>query len=258
MNTFAEPHHWPIWLLLFVVGGIASGINSVAGGGSLVSFPLLVSLGIPPLTANATNSVGLWPGSLAGAFGFREQLSATKQHLKTLFLPTLIGTTLGSWLLIQTGEQVFKAVVPGLILMATLLLWFQPNIKNWANRRDHKVSPTGALLMQGLVAAYGGYFGAGMGIMMLATFGLYIPGNVHQLNAVKTWLGVVINLSASVIFITKGMVLAAPAICLTLGSLVGGFWAARASLKLDSDLLRKLIAGFGFCLALHFAYQAFF
>lgn len=241
--------------LLVIVGAVASGINSVAGGGSLVSFPTLIFLGVPSLTANATNSVGLWPGSLGGAWGFRNVLPATKKHLIPLALPTIIGAGLGSWLVSVTSEKLFSVAVPILLFLATGLLWFQPNIKRWAQARGHALTTPSAILLQLLVALYGGYFGAGMGIMMLAVFFLFMEANIHEINAVKTVLGVFINLMASAVFFFKGMVLIAPALALVAGSLVGGYYAAKWSQRMDPELLRKLIATYGLAMSSYFAYQ---
>lgn len=241
--------------LLVVVGAIASGINSVAGGGSLISFPTLIFLGIPSLQANATNSVGLWPGSLSGAWGFRNVLPATKKHLIPLALPTIIGASLGSWLVSVTDKKIFDVAVPILLFLATGLLWFQPTIKKWAQARGHALSTPAAILLQMLVALYGGYFGAGMGIMMLAVFFLFMEANIHEINAVKTILGVFINLMASIVFVLKGMILLAPALALVCGSLVGGYYAAKWSQKMDPELLRKIIATYGLAMSSYFAYR---
>lgn len=250
---------WPAFVLLIAVGAIASGINSVAGGGSLLSFPALtLGFGIPSLEANATNSVGLWPGSLSGAWGFRNVLDATKEYLKLLAIPTLVGAVFGSWLLTVTDKDVFDFVVPILLLFATLLLWFQPRVKKLVLREGGRVSPATAALLQTLVATYGGYFGAGMGIMMLASFALFMEANIHEINAVKTILGVGINLTASILFISKGLVLASPAIALTIGSLIGGYYAAKWSQLVDPEKLRLWIAAFGLVMAVSFAIKTWF
>lgn len=246
------------FLILFFVGAIASGINAVAGGGSLISFPTLTVLfRIPELPANATNSVALWPGSLAGAFGFLNQIQRTKHHLKTLLLPTLLGALLGAELLIRTTQRTFELLVPLLILLAAVLLVLQPKVKKLAQERASHVPVWVGIVMQFLVAIYGGYFGAGMGIMMLAAFALTMEGTIHELNAVKSWLGLVINLVASIRFFTiPGLLLLWPAVALTLGAIVGGFAAARISQKVDGEKLRVGIAAYGFVMAAVFAYRA--
>lgn len=247
-------------LLLFGAGVIASGINSVAGGGSLVSFPFLTfGLGISDKVANATNSVGLFPGSFAGGLGFKKQLEKTKHALKILFIPTILGSLSGALLLLNTKETVFKQVVPFLILFAAALLWFQPTIKKWMQqgKRIHVSSAVG-VLMQYFVATYGGYFGAGMGIMMLATFALYIEGTTHELNAVKNWLGSIINFSCSIVFLSLGLVKFPEAVPLALGSIVGGFGAAKLSLKVDPEKLRRAISIYGFVMTGYYIYRVYF
>jgi uncharacterized membrane protein YfcA len=242
-------------VLLSFVGALASGINAVAGGGTLVSFPVLIGMGIPPLVANATNAVGLWPGSIGGGLGFREALGPTKRYLGLLAVPALLGAVLGAWLLLATPPRLFEFLVPILILLAALILCFQPRIKAWS-KQPHVALPawTGAAL-QFAVAVYGGYFGAGMGIMMLAAYALFMEASVHEMNAVKNWLGMIINLTASLLFIVQGLVLPLPGLALAAGALIGGFLAARASLKLDSEKLRVAIACYGFVMTLFFAWK---
>lgn len=247
----------PVSLLIFVVAGaVAAGINSVAGGGSLVSFPVLVAMGVPSLPANATNSVALWPGSLAGALGFRNLLPKSGHHLRTLAIPTILGALLGALLLVNTGQRTFDLAVPVLILGATLLLAFQKRIKTWALRTSLHIPVAGGMAIQFLIAVYGGYFGAGMGIMMLAGFSLFIDGNIHELNAVKTWLGLFINFAASVLLLQQGLVVLVPALALTVGSIVGGYAAARMSQRVDSEKLRLWIAGYGFVMSAVFIWRA--
>lgn len=244
-------------ILLILIGAVASGINSVAGGGSLISFPFLnLGLGVPAKFANATNAVGLWPGSLAGAVGFRELLPKTGRHMRTLAVPTLLGSIGGAILLIWTRQKIFETVVPFLLLLATLILAFQPRIKKWALRHRHAISAPSGIALQFLVSVYGGYFGAGMGIMMLACFALYMDGSIHELNAVKAWLALVINLVASIVFLTQGLLLAWPALYLAIGSLIGGFWAAKLSLRVDPEPLRKAIAAYGFVATAYFAWSS--
>lgn len=243
--------------LLFFVGALASGINTVAGGGSLISFPTLtLGLGMPSIQANATNSVGLWPGSLSGALGYWNLLPKTKHHLNLLVLPTIIGSALGSWLLLQSEERIFDAIVPVLLLAATLLLWFQPQVKALVEKRKGEVSGWSAALLQFAVATYGGYFGAGMGIMMLAVFVLFMKGTIHEINAVKNWLGVLINVVSTLQFVGRGLVAIDAAIALALGSIIGGFLAAKGSQKIDSDKLRMAIAIYGLLTAAYFAYRS--
>lgn len=247
----------PTALLLFAVGAVASGINAVAGGGTLISFPVLIGLGIPPLTANATNSVGLWPGSIGGGLGFLNTLGPTKHYLRTLAMPTLLGSIAGAVLLMATPAKLFAVLIPILILAAALLLLLQPKVKAWSKRPHVRLPEWSGTALQFAVAIYGGYFGAGMGIMMLAAYTLFMDASIHEMNAVKTWLGVIINFAASAIFIAKGFVLPGPGIALALGAIVGGFLAARASQKAPSEPLRIGIGIYGLAMAAFFIWRTF-
>jgi uncharacterized protein len=210
-------------------------------------------LQIPDRVANATNSVGLFPGSFASGVGFNEQFEKTKHYFRILFVPTMIGSILGAILLMNTSDAVFKVVIPFLILFASLLLWFQPKIKKMLAEKHGSTIPLWlGVFIQLLVATYGGYFGAGMGIMMLAAFSLFIDGTTHELNAVKSWLGTVINLSCSVVFFFKRLVLFPQAFFLMIGGVIGGFYAARLSLKVDPDILRRWIAVYGFIMTAYY------
>lgn len=249
-------NEWPQLLLLVVVGAVASAINAVAGGGSLISFPVLVGMGVPAVEANASNAVSLWPGSLSSAVAFLNQLDKTRKFIKLLFVPTVAGSLVGALLLVSTSQKVFGILVPILILMATVLLLFQPRIKRWvASKHSHTSVVTGAFL-QFLVSVYGGYFGAGMGILMLAAFGLFMEGNIHELNAVKTWLGLIINFAASVMFVIKGLVWVGPALALMLGAIIGGYIAARLSQRVESEKLRHAIVAYGFLMVGWFVWRA--
>lgn len=249
-----------------VIGAVSSAINAVAGGGSLVSFPVLrIGFGMPSVAANMTNTASLWPGSLAGGLGYANLLGKAGHHLKVLLFPTLIGSVLGAWLLTATSARVFDVLVPVLILFAATLLFFQPRIKAWAGRKRKGVPPVVGLVLQFFVSVYGGYFGAGMGIMMLAAFSLYVVGDIHEYNAIKNWLGLLINLIATLVFLVAGRVSANGsqpphidwriAIPMIVGSVIGGYAMARLSQRIDSEKLRIVIAIYGFVAAGYFIFQ---
>jgi len=230
----------------------------VAGGGSLITFPALtVGFRLPSNIANATNSVALWPGSLAGAIGFWNLLSKTGKYLRVLFLPTLVGAIAGAELFIHTSVKVFDRVIPWLILLAAILLLFQPKVKAFAQRGGRTMSTGAGAFLQFLVAIYGGYFGAGMGIMMLAAFALFMDGTIHEINAVKGWLGLVINFAASVMFVVERIVDPYIGLILAAGSIVGGFLAARVSQKVHPDKMRITIAIYGILAGVYFFYKAY-
>ncbi len=242
-------------LLLFTAGAVASGLNAVGGGGSLVTFPTLVALGIPALSANSTNSAALWPGSLGSALGLLKPLRESRMALPTLLFPTVVGAVLGAVLLLAGGERVFRWAVPPLILLSTLLLAFQPTLRKLTHTGRHIPAWLG-MLLQLCIAIYGGYFGAGMGILMLALFGLFVDGDIHSHNAVKAWLGLVINLTASGVLLSQGLVDIPAALWVAAGSIVGGYVTSRVMQRLDPRRLRRLVVVLGFLLCAWFFARA--
>lgn len=240
------------------MGAIGSAVNAIAGGGSLLSFPaLLIGVRLPETLANATNSFSLWPGSLGAAFGSFNLISKAGHHFKVLAVPTLLGSVTGAYLLLRTSDQLFRSIIPFLILLASLLLLLQPRVKQMVGKMTTQIPLWVAVGLQFLVATYGGYFGAGMGIMMLASFALYMDGTIHELNAVKNWLGVLINLTCSVVFLVKGLVVWVPALCLMSGAVFGGYFAGKYSQGLNPDKLRVVIACYGFTMTGYFLWRAF-
>lgn len=242
-------------LLLFAAGAVASGLNTVGGGGSLLTFPTLVALGVPTLVANATNSAALWPGSLGSALGLWEPLRASRAALPKLIIPTVLGAIIGALLLLAGGEKVFRWAVPPLILLATALLAFQPQLRKLGQQGRHIPGWLGMLLQLG-IAIYGGYFGAGMGILMLALFGLFVDGDIHAHNAVKAWLGLVINLVAAGILLSQGLVDLPAALWVSSGAILGGYVTARVMQRLDPERLRRLVITLGIILCAWFFARA--
>jgi uncharacterized protein len=232
--------------ILLVAAMLAGAINSVAGGGTLLSFPVLVWLGRDPILANATNAVAMWPGSLAGAYGFRRELRTTTRWLLLLIFPSLLGGALGAWLLLRTPTSTFERLVPFLILGATLLLAAQEPISRRLGGVAHAhENPTRGwvafvFVFQFLVSLYGGYFGAGMGILMLAALGLIGLTDIHQMNGLKNVLAVAINGIAAVYFALSGAVIWRDALILTIGTVAGGFLGAGIARRLG----RKFVRGF--------------
>lgn len=234
-----------------LVGALASAINAVAGGGSLISFPFVSgTLGLGPLVGNATNSVGLWPGALSGALAFRFS-PESRRLLKGLVPATAAGAAFGAWLLTVTPSKTFAALVPWLILLGAMLLLLQPRIRRLVDVKA-RMPLLGAVALQFLVAVYGGYFGAGMGLMMLAVLGFVMDGTIHELNGVKNGLGLVINLVGSTIFFFGGLVRADVAGWLVAGALAGGYLAGRYSQRIPPEGLRKAVAIFGVGMALYY------
>jgi uncharacterized membrane protein YfcA len=233
-------------VVILIAGTLAGMINSLAGGGTLLSFPALLWIGRDPIVANATNTVAMWPGSLAGAFGFRRELSTARRWLLLLLVPSVAGGAVGGWLLLRTPTATFERIVPFLILGATLLLAGQELISKKllvVERSAPSTRPSAlasVFLFQFLVGLYGGYFGAGMGILMLAALGLIGLTDMHQMNGVKNVLAVAINGVAAIYFALNGAVMWRDALIMTIGSVAGGLLGARIGRRLG----RKFVRGF--------------
>ncbi|HKR63343.1 MAG TPA: TSUP family transporter [Thermoanaerobaculia bacterium] len=238
-------------LVIFTAAVIAGAINSIAGGGTLISFPALVWMGRDPILANATNAVALWPGSLAAAYGYRQELSTIRRWLLLLVIPSFLGGALGAWILLRTPSSVFERIVPFLILGATLLLAGQEMITKRLGilARAHEYPTPGwvafVFAFQFLVGLYGGYFGAGMGILMLAALGLIGLTDLHQMNGLKNILAVCINGIAAVYFALAGAVIWRDVVIMTIGSVAGGLLGARAARRLGRTFVRRAVVVIG-------------
>ncbi len=235
---------------LFLAGVIAGGINSVAGGGSLISFPSLIAYGVPAIPANATNTTAVCPGALASAFGYRNDLPRDDNLLLVLLVPSLLGSLIGAVVLVSTPSGLFTLLVPFLVLFATVLFGTQDlfaqrlRMSNRVAGAKEHVGLRGrvwGVAFQFLVAAYGGYFGAGIGILMLASFGLMGLRDVHRMNATKTVLASVINGVAMVYFVLRGIVVWPLALLMAVGAISGGYAGARLAKRVDQRLLRLFI-----------------
>ena len=242
--------------LAFLAGMGASAINAFAGGGSLISFPTLVGLGLPEREANATNGIALWPGSASSAVAYRAHFEKTKTWLWTMLPPTIVGSVTGAILLVASGKA-FKFIVPFLILLATVLLALQGKVKEMAKNGKFKTGKGSGMLLQFLVSVYGGYFGAGMGIMMLGVMSLIMDADLHEMNAVKNWLAVVINFGSSVILVSQGLVIWGPALAVMAGALIGGYLSGHWTQKVNSEKLRVWVVVYGFLMSAWYFWSTF-
>lgn len=235
----------------FLAAVVGSAINSIAGGGTLLTFPAIVALGVPPLIANATSTVALWPGSVGALWGYRSELSGARPWLIRFTLPSLVGGGLGGWLLLRTGNDTFARIVPFLVLGATALFLFHGPIMRWL--RGHEVVEAGVAEVPGWgfvaaqfgVAVYGGYFGAGIGILMLAVLGVMGHVNIHRMNGLKNWGGLCINLVAAVLFAVSGVVMWRLAAVLAVGSVLGGYLGARMAQRVAQATVRRAVVVIG-------------
>ena len=240
-------HYAVIALAAFAAGAI----NSIAGGGTLISFPALVWIGVNPVMANATNAFALWPGSFSAMIGYRSDLAKIRRWLLLLTIPAFTGGAAGAVLLMHTSTKTFSRLVPFLILGATLLLAAQEVITRRLGlvARAHENPTAGwvtfVFVFQFLVGIYGGYFGGGMGIMMLATLGLMGLTNIHEMNALKTLLTVSINGIAVVTFVLAGTVAWPQALLMLVGAIIGGYLGASYVKRIDPRWVRWFVIAVG-------------
>jgi uncharacterized membrane protein YfcA len=234
--------------LMLAASGLAAGaINAVAGGGTLLSFPALIGLGRDSIVANATSTVALLPGALTSIWGYRTELKSGSAWVRVLLLPSLLGGVLGAYLLLRTPSSVFSAIVPFLILGATLLRavhYFLPKRAEVIPGETHQ-NLWGAQLFQFGVAIYGGYFGAGIGILMLAAFGLLGMRDIHQMNGLKVLLGLAINGIAAGYFLFSGKVNWGDALVMAVGAAVGGYIGAHFAKKIGRSVTNALVLVIG-------------
>jgi uncharacterized membrane protein YfcA len=250
--------------LLLGLAAFAAGImNALAGGGTLLTFPTLVwALGGGPIAeavANMTSTVALVPGSVAGAWGYRRELQGARQWLLLLLVPSLLGGLAGSLLLILRPD-IFATVVPWLLLTAALLFLAQPYLSRWLPTSGPSALPSVSVCalvaaFQFLVAVYGGYFGAGIGILMLSSLGLMGLHDIHRMNGVKTVLAAVINGVSVVVFVLDGRIAWAFAVAMAAAAIAGGFAGAYYGRRLPRPLVRWTVIVLGFGLAAYYFWK---
>jgi uncharacterized protein len=246
-----------VWLCLSAVA--AGAVNAVAGGGTLLTFPTLTAF-VPPHIANGTSTVALFPGSFASVWGFRTQMAACKRWIVWLTPPSVVGGAIGAWLV---REESFGAAIPYLILLAALLFALQPTIARLFKRdtaRDPSLPtpfPTGKTLavivfVQFFIGIYGGYFGAGIGILMLSSLSFLGLKDIHETNALKTFLAFCMNIVAAGVFIWNGLVAWHYALVMAAAAVAGGYLGARLSLLLHPAIVRWIVIVIGFGLAAYY------
>jgi uncharacterized protein len=244
-------------LVLMLAGFIAGVMNSIAGGGTLVTFPALIFVGLPSIAANATSTVALLPAALSSAAGYRNNIASVYRWLKIFAPVSLCGGLLGGILLVRTPSNVFDQLVPFLILFATLLFTVQGAFSRLLSRhlsaragvRQEKAWIIGAAAFQFAVALYGGYFGAGIGILMLASLGMLGFENVHEMNTLKVMMGFLINVVAAIYFITHGLIHWADALIMMAGTIAGGYAGAHFAQRIPQVRVRRLITVIGFAIS---------
>lgn len=252
--------HFPQAILLFLAAAIAGTLNAVAGGGSFISFPVLLFTGMPAVEANATNTVALWPGLAASTVAYLKRLDVPPRLLIPLLATSVAGGWAGALLLLRTPQHTFLHLVPWLLLAGTLLFAFGNNFRSIAGRAAavddlRKISwqaITVTSIVELLVAVYGGYFGAGIGFMTLGMLAALGMRDIHAMGAIRTLLAVAINAAAVVTFIVAGAVLWPQCIVMILGALTGGWFGAHYAQKADPVTMRYVVIGVGIVMTGYF------
>jgi uncharacterized protein len=251
--TFLKINSWQA-LVAFGSAFVAGAINSVAGGGTLLTFPTLIWLGLPSINANATSTVAIWPGTVGTIWGYRQEMRTSSPRMLALVFPSVVGGILGALLLSYTPPAVFDALVPFLILFATLLFMVQEPIQRRlkiSHPESHKSTRwlIGAMTFQLFVALYGGYFGAGIGILMLAALSVLGLTDIHQMNGLKALLGASVNGVAALYFIWAGMVYWPEFVVMVIGAIIGGYGGALIARRIGGAAVRRIVIIVGLSMA---------
>ena len=248
-------------LFLFFAGALGGALNSVAGGGSFIAFPALLFTGVPPIPANATNTIALWTAAAASGGAYRKRLDVPRRVMIPLLAASLAGGLAGAFLLLKTPAHTFMRVLPWLTLGATLLFAFGKKLaggrKSAIGHEASTAALTGTTLFQLCVAVYGGYFGGGMGIVMLAMLAALGMTDIHSMNALKSVLGFVINGVAVVTFIVAGAVYWKHAIVMIVGGIAGGYLGAHYALKMPQQWIRMFVVLVGAGMTVYFFWKSY-
>lgn len=242
-------------LLWLALAAVAAGlVNALAGGGTLITFPVLIAVGVPNVAASITNTVALCPGYFGATLAQRADLKGQGRRLRWLVPASIVGGVLGGLLLLGTGEKVFKSLVPFLILMASALMAVQDPLRAWLQRRakerGHSGMPEGAATLPvALAAVYGGYFGAGLSVIVLATLGLVLDDNLTRLNALKQAISLSVNVAAAIFFLFTGQVVWLAAGVMAIGALAGGALGGRLAGRIKPQTLRYMVIAIGVVVA---------
>lgn len=265
------PFEW--WqAALILLAGVAAGlINTIVGSGTLVTFPVLVTMGVPPVTASMSNAMGLIAGNLTGAWNYRHELAGVERTLLKLIPCSALGGVIGAWLLLHLPEEVFGYAAPGLIVVALLFVVFQPRLQALVRRRkdeqaeaaaaaarargetprtldpDRAPQPASLYVLVFLAGIYGGYFVAAQGVLLLGIMSILLPLGIQQINGIKNVLGMIVNLVAAVVFliVAPGVINWTIVLLISIGSLMGGVIGARVGRAMHPNLLRAVIVLIG-------------
>jgi uncharacterized membrane protein YfcA len=245
---------------LFLAAAAGGAINSVAGGGSFISFPALVLAGVPPISANATNTTALWPGTVASVGAYRRELASQRSGILLFSGISLAGGLLGAVLLLRTREQTFSRLIPFLLLAATLVFILSPRITRLTRRlggqgQQGPARRAAVLALYFAVAIYGGFFGAGLGILTLAVLGLLGYENIHEMNALKVVQASLVNGVAVVAFAVAGAINWPVGLLMAVGGILGGYGGAAIARRIDPGIVRTIVMVISVTLTVYFFFR---
>lgn len=240
----------PLHYLLVAIAALAAGaVNALAGGGTLITFPTLTFLGVPAVAANVTNTVALCPGYFGGTLAQKNDLQGQRKRLWLLLPAAVLGGVFGGFLLLQSGEKLFRNLVPYLILLASALLAVQDPVRAWLTKRMNAGKGGGlegrTWLPVTLASVYGGYFGAGLSVIVLSALGLTLEDSLTRLNALKQAIAFAVNVAAAVFFLFSGQVVWSAALVMAVGALLGGWLGGRLAGKIKPSTLRWTVVMIG-------------
>jgi uncharacterized protein len=251
----------PEGIVLVAVAAAGGALNSVAGGGTFLAFPALLLAGVPAVSANATCTFALWPGGVASAYAYRRDFDAPRQLIWLLAVTSVFGGAFGAYLLLHTPNEAFEKLIPPLLLFASIVFTFS----GWINRqlrqrwsRPHALHPATLVLSAGIqlaISIYGGYFGAGIGILMIAAWSALGFGNIHGVNGLRSLLGSSINGIALLMFLLAHAVAWGPGILMALGAVATGYFGAAYARRLPPLLVRRIVLGIAWAMTMYFFWK---
>jgi uncharacterized membrane protein YfcA len=246
---------WTVITLLFIAGTAGGVINALAGGATLITFPVMLAAGLPPIIANASNAVAISPGHLIAAMADREKLPPFDRRLGFSVVVSLIGSFVGALLLIALPERLFVLPVPALIAFATLLFSFAPQIQSWASQRRNGAVPSAiwGMAVLGGVSVYGGFFGAGLGVMLTAVLAIAEPADIRKVKVLKNLLASSVSIAAMVIFIAQGVVRWPETAMMLVGALLGGYIGGHLVRILPARSVRQFVIVAGIVMTVVYA-----
>lgn len=253
----------PNAVIIFIAAMLAGALNSVAGGGSFISYPALVFGGVPLINANTTSTIALWPGSVASVGAYRKEIAAERAGIWPLLIASLLGGTIGALVLLRTPQNTFARLLPFLLLLATLLFAFGKRISERVRKGvSNAALPAstlriGVIIFQFFIALYGGFFGGGIGMMMLAAYALLGMDNIHRMNGLKTLMASIINGAAVVIFVVSGAIYWPQALVMVGGAIIGGYAGATYAQRIDPKRVRQFVIVVGCVMTCIFFYRTY-